>query len=176
MNDEIIIEKLINQDQSGLSLIIDNYGGLISYIVKNTIHPSEEDLKECISDILLTIWKRILKYNPEKSSFKSWLVMVSRGCSVDYLRKYKRHNHIPLEDMSCQLFYEMTDLSVTKIIDMMQMMSPPDNEIFYLRFVMGEEVESISNRLNLSKENTYKRITRGKDKFRTIMKKEGYHV
>jgi len=28
MNDKIIIEKLINQDQSGLSLIIDNYSGL----------------------------------------------------------------------------------------------------------------------------------------------------
>ena len=149
---------------------------MFAYNIFNTIHPNDEDLKECVSDILLAVWKRISKFNPDKSSFKSWLVMVSRGCSVDYLRKYKRQNHVALEDISYQLFYEMTDLSVSMIIDMMQMMPPPDNEIFYLRFVMGEEIETISKRLNLSKENTYKRITRGREKFKSIMKREGYYV
>lgn len=176
MNDNIIIEKLINRDQSGLSLMMDHYSGLISYIVRNTIHPSDEDLKECVSDILLAVWKRINKYNSEKSSFKSWLVMVSRGCSVDYIRKNKKNNHISLEEISYQLFYEMSDLTVSKIIEMMQLMPPPDNEIFYLRFIIGEEIETISNRLNLSKENTYKRIARGREKFKSLMKKEGYYV
>lgn len=87
MSDDNILALIRARKQEGLSYLLDKYAGLMKYIVNNTGLRNDDDVSECISDILYTIWKRINKYNQAKASFKSWIVIVTRGCAIDYLRK-----------------------------------------------------------------------------------------
>jgi DNA-directed RNA polymerase specialized sigma24 family protein len=59
MSDYQIYRLILAGNQEGLSLLLDKYGGLLKYIASNLGKLSDEDIEECISDTLLTIWKRI---------------------------------------------------------------------------------------------------------------------
>ena len=177
MSDDDILALLKAKKQEGLSYILDKYAGLMAYIVKNIGNLSEEDVSECISDILYTIWKRINKYDKSKASFKTWIIIVTRGCAVDYLRKNVKHSNIVSFDDINEISItdsEVAKVSDSSVISFLQELSPPDNEIFYRRFVIGESVSEIAKSLGITQENVYKRLSRGKEKLKNLMSKEGY--
>ncbi len=180
MNDDQMYDLILAGNQDGLSILLDKYGGLMSYIARNIGKFTEEDLAECISDTLFTVWKRIKNYDMSKSSFKSWIVLVTRGCTIDYIRKNNRYNDtLFLEDLDGELTCDgksIDSLDIDKIAELLNKLSPPDNEIFYRRFILGEDVVAISEIMKITKENVYKRITRGRENLRAILIKEGYYV
>ncbi len=179
MNDEHIYNLIMSEKQEGLSMLLDKYGGLIAYIARNIGSFNDEDLAECISDILLAVWERIDNYRKDKSSFKSWFVLVARGCIIDYIRKTSKHSElVHLEDIKeTFVFNETYDTpSIDKINELISMLSPPDNEIFCRHFILGEDISHISKELNMTSGSIYKRISRGRDKLKAILIKEGYHV
>ena len=94
LKDEEILRLLLSRNQKGLSGLLDRYGLLIAYIARNTGLIAPEDISECVSDVLFAVWKRCKKYDPARSSFKTWLVMVARGCAIDYQRKSKGNNNL----------------------------------------------------------------------------------
>ena len=177
MKDEDICGLLRSRDESGLTRLLDRYGGLIAYIVRNTGISPVEELSECVSDILFTVWRRIRKFDPSRSSFKTWLVIVTRGCAIDYRRKNKKYGGtVSLEEMK-EFGRESSALNRLldpDLIQLLQELPPPDNEIFYRRFILGETVREIADTLDSTQDAVYKRIARGKDKLRAIMEKEGY--
>jgi DNA-directed RNA polymerase specialized sigma24 family protein len=67
-------------------------------------------------------------------------------------------------------------LEISKMTDMLNKLPPPDNEIFYRHFILGENITFISEKLKITKENTYKRIARGRGKLSRVLKEEGYDV
>ena len=177
MRDEDISFLIRARDQEGLSSLFDKYGKLIIYIVKNTGCSNEEDISECSSDILYAIWKRISKYDEAKSSFKTWIVIVARGCAINYLRKNRKHkNQVPIEDIKELYLSEdgFEAMDYDNIIESLQELPPPDNIVFYRRFVLGESVPEIAKLLNQTADSIYKRITRGKEKLKNLMTGEGF--
>jgi RNA polymerase sigma-70 factor (ECF subfamily) len=178
MKDDEILALLKAKKQEGLSCILDKYAGLMRYIIKNTGNVSEEDISECMSDILYTIWMRINKYDGRKASFKTWIMLVTRGCAIDYLRKNIRRGNVVSFDEIDEIYVADTDytrISDGSVIAFLQELTPPDNEIFYRRFVLGESVDEISKVLEITKENVYKRLSRGKKQLKSLMSREGYH-
>lgn len=96
---------------------------------------------------------------------------------ADNLRKNSKHGNLTsLDDISELSIYDNDILkgSESTIISLLQELTPPDNDIFYRRFVLGEGVTEIAEVLNISKENVYKRISRGKEKLKDLMDREGY--
>lgn len=180
MIDEEILNLINEKNQEGLTYLLDKYGGMMAYIVRNTGNFSEEDISECLSDVLFTVWKRVKKFDRTKASFKTWVVIVTRGCAIDFLRKNSKHkNTISLEDIK-ELHSETSafaELEDNGIIEVLQQLPPPDNEIFYRRFVLGESLAEISKLLDMTQDSIYKRIQRGKEKLKNLMKREGcYYV
>jgi RNA polymerase sigma-70 factor (ECF subfamily) len=183
MKEDDIYNLLLSRDQNGLSLMLDQYGPLIAFVVRNTGLVNNEDVSECISDIIFTVWRRVKKYNPAKSSFKTWIVMVTRGCAIDYIRKNKKPNTvISLSDLEKTYGRELHSgtsaldyLINPDIIQLLQQLPPPDNEIFYRRFVLGEKVTDIADLLGLNQDTIYKRIQRGRSKLKILMEREGYN-
>lgn len=176
MNDEIIYKRLLMHDQQALSDILSKYGGLLKYIIGNTVLLTAEEIEECMSDVLFLIWQRIEKYDNTKASLKSWIIIVTRSAAIDYYRKIAKHKKtIFIEEVSSSLIFQETFdlLSIEKIIELLQMLPPPDNEIFYDRFILGEDIDCIADKHEISKDNVYKRITRGRLKLKEIFEKEG---
>lgn len=182
MNDEDICALIKAKNEKGLSLLMDKYGGLFVYITRNIGSFSEEDTAECVSDTLFTIWKRINKFDKTKASFKTWIVMIARGCAIDYLRKnINAKRTVPIdtvtihqmEELTYMAYNEFDQMEYNQLIELLQELSPPDNHIFYRRFVLGMSVTEIADELNLTADNIYKRLSRGKEKLKDIIRREG---
>ena len=179
MNDEQIYKRLLNKEEQALEDILDKYGGLIKYIINGTVKLNVQELDECISDVLFLLWKRADQYDYTKASLKSWIVLITRGSAIDYYRKIEKHKNTTFIDdyESTIVFHEEFDkLGYEEIIDLLQMLTPPDNEIFYDRFILGKSIDAISIRHDISKDAIYKRINRGRIKLKDIFIKEGYNV
>lgn len=179
MNDKLIYKRLLNKEEQVLGDVLDKYGGLIKYIIKGTVNLSSQEIEECMSDVLLLLWNSIERYDYNKASLKSWIVILTRGASIDYFRKVKKYrNTIYIDDYESSLIFheEFDKLGYEEIIELLQKLTPPDNEIFYDRFIIGNSVEDISKNHSISKEATYKRINRGRKKLKEIFLKEGYNV
>ena len=177
MGDDNILALIRARKQEGLSYLLDKYAGLMKYIVNNAGLQNDDDISECISDILYTIWKRINKYDKDKASFKSWIVIVTRGCAIDYLRKNSKHSNVISFDDINEISVSDNDflnVSENNVIYLLQELSPPDNHIFYRRFVLGESVSEIAKDIGITQDNVYKRISRGKEKLRDLINREGY--
>ena len=175
--DEEILALIKNKNQDGLSLLVDRYGGLMAYIVRNAGLTNDEDVSECMSDILFTIWKRIKKFDDSRSSFKTWLIIVTRGCAIDFLRKNKKHKGVVSLEVVGEPYTEelaSAGIDYNHLLELLQELPPPDNEIFFRRFVLGESVAEIARLLGLTEDNIYKRVLRGKSKLKALMEREGY--
>lgn len=177
MTDDDIYVLIKAKKEYGLSFLMDKYGGLLVYIVKNRGAFSEEDIAECVNDILFTIWKRINKFDKGKSSFKTWVIMVARNCAIDHLRKTSKHKKTVYIDDVGELSAddnEFNKMGYESLIELLQELPPPDNEIFYRRFILGENVKEIARLLDLTVDNTYKRLSRGRKKLKNLKNGEGY--
>ena len=86
-----------NGDESGLDDIIRTYrDGLTLYLanIVGSIRTAEELAEDTF--VLLGIKKPKFR---EKSSFKTWLYSIGRHLALDYLRHWKRHPSIPLDEL-----------------------------------------------------------------------------
>ena len=173
MEDQKMIYWLINDPNKGITEIMKMYGGLLIHLVQNIGITRREDQEECISDILFRVWRKAKQYDETKSSFKTWLILLARGSSVDYIRKHKNVlMTIPMESLEDMKEIRGED-EFLDILGLLQRLPYPDNQIFFKRFVLGESTISIAEQVRLSADNVYKRIQRGREKLKEIIEREG---
>lgn len=82
---EKVVGLIKTRDDEGLSYLKQHYSGLMHYIVRSILN-NPEDIEECISDIILKVWKSIESFSPEKGRFTTWLTVISRNTALNYLR------------------------------------------------------------------------------------------
>lgn len=74
--------------EKGLELLIDQYGGLITAIVRKHLGTLKSYEEECVNDVLLAIWHHIHRFDSEKNTFKNWVAAIAKYKAIDYQRKY----------------------------------------------------------------------------------------
>ena len=71
-----------------MEMLIDNYNGLLTSVVRKHINPVLNYEEECISDVLFAIWENIEGFNNKENSFKNWICAIAKYKAIDYKRKY----------------------------------------------------------------------------------------
>ena len=72
-------------DSSALSIFYDRYASLILALL-NRILFNQEESEELLCDVFLEFWQRALKYNENRSSPRSYLILLARSRAIDRLR------------------------------------------------------------------------------------------
>ncbi len=175
MKEQEIFKMLFNKEQQAITLLLSQYGGMFAHIVRNTGIINQEDVEECISDIVYKIWKRAKKFNKEKASFSTFITLIARGCAIDYVRKHKKHWQVLSLDIENSVILSEEDISIDYqvIVDKINILDPPDDQILYQKYIIGEEVAYIAKSLGISIDNVYKRISRAKKMLQVHLTKEG---
>lgn len=62
------------------------YRPFIFYIL-NQMNIGKNDINDLIQEILIKLWKNLVKYESNKSRFRTWLSTIIRNCSYDFFRK-----------------------------------------------------------------------------------------
>ncbi|APM37643.1 sigma-70 family RNA polymerase sigma factor [Clostridium kluyveri] len=169
INDENFLLELKKKNPIALEYIINTYCNLVFKIVMNVLGKDNyENAKECINDVYLLIWNKSHLYNPEKSSFKNWLLAVSKYKAIDYKRSLVKQDNLQIEE---QILISKTDVEneyISKekkeiLIKLLQCEHELDRELFIRKYILDEDMGSLCKNFNLSRGAVYNRLWRTKN-------------
>ena len=88
MQDKLMIKYIKKRNEKGMEILIDQYNGLITSVVRYHLGSLINYEEECVSDTLLAIWNNIDGFEKNKNSFKNWICAIAKYRAIDYKRKY----------------------------------------------------------------------------------------
>ena len=101
INEDNFIKYLKQEKEDALEYVIDHYLPLIKGIVLKVIGPlhQNETIKECINDILFSIWTNSKSFQGNAEDFKKWICIISKYKAIDYYRTIIKKNEANFFDM-----------------------------------------------------------------------------
>lgn len=174
MEDKIIIKYIKNKKEEGLKLLIQTYGDYINTIVKNNLKELAYYQEECLNDILLSIWNNIDSFNREKNTLKNWIGVISKYKTIDYKRKYIKHNiNETLQDEILFVDKNLLKKEVEEEIEeLLSNLKDSDKSLFIDYYIEELDIETIAKKRNTKPFNIYSRLSRGKKKLKELYNKE----
>ncbi len=172
MDEDIELLRLFEQDaEQAITCLIRRYSGLIRTIVAAKLQGSgsAEDIEECMSDVILHFYQNFNKVDLSKGSVKAYLAAIARNESVSCLRRLSRTKSEPLPedwtDSRTDLFASERERRMD-LIASVDRLPEPDREIIWRRYFLGERVNALAKRFNMSENAMQLRIMRALKKLR----------
>ncbi|MEW9080302.1 sigma-70 family RNA polymerase sigma factor [Terrisporobacter glycolicus] len=164
MQDELMIKYIKKKKEKGMELLIDNYRGIITAIVRRHLGVLTNYEEECVDDVLMSIWDNIKSFDSSKNTFKNWICAISKYKAIDYKKKYL--SKIEYVDMSEEIYYIDEELLKSEmeeeINDILSYLNESDRRLFKEHYLKGEPLEEIAIKNNTKVSNLYNRLSRGK--------------
>lgn len=181
LQDSDLMELLHNNPELGLEYIIGKYSGLVYSILyaKVSTVGSEEDIKECISDVFMEFFQKKDKIDLAKGSIKGYLAVIAKHKGIDLYRKLSRTFESSSEWLEEYEHYEDAKMNIEKniiakeekslLLNAIDSLGQPDKEIFIRRFYLGQKTKEIATILNLRENTVDKKVSRGLKKLRLLL-------
>ena len=88
MSDSLLL-AVAQGDSRAVSACLDRYSGLIWSIARR-MSPTDTDAEDAVQEIFIDLWKSAHRFDPERSSEKTFVVMIARRRLIDRLRRHQR--------------------------------------------------------------------------------------
>ena len=167
MQDELMIKYIKKKKEKGMELLIDNYRGIITAVVRRHLGVLINYEEECVDDVLLSIWDNITKFDDSKNSFKNWICAIAKYKAIDYKRKYISRIS---EELDSNLFYIDENLYKLEleeeINELLSSLNHKDKELFKRYYLDGDELEEIAMDTSTNVPALHSRLSRGRKKIR----------
>ncbi len=95
-NDEEIIKLYKKGDKRAFKFLIDRYTSPLFNFVAHLA--GRENAPDLVQETFIKAWKHINRFNAKKASFKTWLFIIAKNTTTDFLRKKKLLNFSDLEN------------------------------------------------------------------------------
>lgn len=175
--DEEIYSLIKNRNEKGIELLINEYAPLLKAIVKKHLYNLPQYHEECINDVYLGIWNNIASFNKEKNILKNWIAAITKYKAIDYKRKYLK----TLEFIDISKIDIESDFTIEKEVlkneleneleEILNNLNTLDKKLFIKLFVEEESIKDVSDELNIKPSVLYNRVSRGKNKLRSLFSK-----
>ncbi len=181
-----LIHQISKRKPDALEKIMDIYISNVYSLAKSILcHIStEEDIEECVQDTFLDAWNNIERYNPDRGTFKTWLLIL---CKYRALNIRKVHltgpQEVELDDQQPSIYLTPENEYLIKegseeILTAINLLAPIDREIFIRRFILDQRIDEISASMQLSRQAIDNRLWRGrtqlKEKLATMGRSKSY--
>ncbi|MGL5330864.1 MAG: sigma-70 family RNA polymerase sigma factor [Peptostreptococcaceae bacterium] len=173
MEDELIIKYIKKKKEVGMEMLIDNYRGLVTSVVRKHLGVLVNYEEECVSDVFLSVWDNIKSFDKNKNILKNWICAIAKYRAIDYKRRYL--SKVETIDLNDEIYYVDTQLIKLEIEEevneILSHLSEKDRELFEKHYLDGEDLESIAYRSNTKVSNLYNRLSRGRKRIRESLLK-----
>ena len=169
MEDNKIIDALLAEPETGLQLLLTQYGGLIHTVICRILPNNPQDAEECAADVLVAAWKHAAEFKQQNRLLRAWLCVTARNAAIDRWRALRpRQQECELNEELAQDW--MTERRSTEaeelIAQLLTELPEPDREIFFRRYYYRESCREIGRRLNMQEHTVNVRLSRGREKLR----------
>jgi RNA polymerase sigma-70 factor, ECF subfamily len=176
INEENFVKELKKGNEKAIDYVIDNYSWIIKTVVSRHLYGLTAYQDECINDILMATWLNIKSFDENRSEFKNWVAGVAKYKSLEYKRKYLKHQEYEnIEDLNIEVedivHKELIENELTEDAnEMLSCLKPCDRELFLKLYVEEKDIEKIASETGMSRDVIYNRVSRGKRKIKNIFK------
>jgi RNA polymerase sigma factor (sigma-70 family) len=80
-----LIQNTLNGSPQAQEVFYDKYRKIINDYLRHKF-PKINDIDDCVSEILIKVFYSLDKYDPEKSSVKSWILTIAKNYMIDAWR------------------------------------------------------------------------------------------
>ena len=164
--DDKIIACIKKQQEKGISMLLDQYGGLMKSIVQKYIAGKPQEIEECIADITIAIWYHIDDFDESKNSFKNWVAVISKFKAIDTLRKLER------QQRTTELQDEMPSTTEKERIDwegLLAKLPAVEQQIFKAYYFEGKATKEIAVQFDAKESWVHNKLSRSRKKLKSIL-------
>jgi len=86
VSDDELMEAIVNREGSALESIYKRYASLLRTVIMGVIR-DESDVDDVLTDVLIQVWERGDRYNPNEKGLRGLLVTLARRRAFDRLRR-----------------------------------------------------------------------------------------
>jgi RNA polymerase sigma-70 factor (ECF subfamily) len=83
--DRQLLARLAGGDADALSLLYDRYASMLLALAIRVLRDRAEG-EEVLQEVMLQAWRQAGRYDPQRSSVSTWLVMMTRSRAIDRVR------------------------------------------------------------------------------------------
>ena len=128
---------------------------------------NRQDAEDITQDVMLKLFSKLNSFEG-RSSFKTWMVRVTRNACKDWLKKKaisKQYSEALANEPQEQSTIEYQE---DRLIGLLKDLSPTDREILTLRFVADLNLQEIAETTDLSLSATKMRLYRAIDRLQEL--------
>ena len=173
MQDEKLIERIKNRDESAIAELMDKYDKLLWSVVAAVLekNASVQDMEECVADVYIYLWHNSDIFDPSRGSLRSWLCMLARSRAIDRLRSLRINDSLPIEIL------ENAESPGPEVVllrgedrkdleNAISMLEGSELEVFQRRHVLGQKPAEIALATGLSVKQVKNSLYRSKLRIR----------
>jgi len=95
--DKQLVEDMARGDQAAVAELYDRYSGLLLGVARK-LQPGRTDLEDLVHDVFLEAWRNAAKYDGDRASVRTWLLVRLRSRSLDRLRSAAEARRVDAPD------------------------------------------------------------------------------
>lgn len=179
MDEAKLLQLLRKNPNTGMKKLMDTYAGLV-YAVITRVLPNPGDfaseMEGCVADVFSEFYCELDKYDPNKSSIKTYLCIIARNNAVDLLRRNEKcFGQVSLDDENAVItFIEIENPEDTvhekqlrrQLLEEIKALGEPDSTILLRKFYYRQSSKDIARDLGLTVSNVDTRTHRALAKLR----------
>ncbi|SMP65149.1 sigma-70 family RNA polymerase sigma factor [Anoxynatronum buryatiense] len=173
-----LISELKKRNLNAYEYLISTYTKPVYYLTYRILNigNSKEDIEECVSDVFLDVWLKIVDFDSAKGNFKTWILILAKYKALTYKRKLKKNHMDNIDDYqleeSVAIENQVIDRETQqKLLDTIESFNEIDRALFIRRYYFNEKIEDIMHTFGLSRSAVDNRLLRG----RKVIKEALFH-
>lgn len=168
MNDSDLINEVIQGNDKAFETLMNKYLVSIYNYLRYHIN-NDEDVKDVIQDVMLSVYNGIKNYQGN-SSFKTWVLSITRKKVADFYRLKYAQNTVPLSDndnyIDSQFTHNTSRLSIYAIIEKLPQL---DRDLIHLAFIQEQSYKEIAEILDIPIGTVKSKIHYIKEKLKPLL-------
>ena len=180
MNDDELIQKLLEENESAFAYMIDTYSKLLWVVVGGILGNvgTTQDIEECISDVYIQVWKNPRAFNGQKGALKTFLAVIAKSKALDTYRKLTKSKIIELDEAIQSTDDDLLDYIADKemyqeLYTAIESLTEPNKEIVIRRYFFEERPANIAKNISLPVKEVENRLYQSKLKLRKKLEGNG---
>ena len=159
MRDEALLRALREKPERGISLLTEQYAALVASVVRGVLAGSScpsSDVEDCTADTFSEFYLHLDRYDPAKSSVKTYLCLIARHRALDRLRRRGLTETLP-EDGGIELaddenLEDTVAAAETRqeVFRAVRALGEPDTEIIMRKYYLGQPSREIAAAMHTS--------------------------
>lgn len=165
-----------NRDPDAFDRLVGMYTKPVYYLAHRILSPccGKEDIEECVSDVFLEVWQKIRRFDADRSSLRSWVLMLCKYRALTYRRRLQGARNESIEELALpsgldvekQVLDRETQEALARAVDGL---GETDRALFVRRYCFDESIPILMQDFALTRSAVDNRLLRSRKLIKEAM-------